>query len=147
MMGQCTSPCGCGSSCEIVKGLCEGLYSLGKASADTVSRALEMMCGNVVKHDVYLFEMPPSRFGTNIAQVDMRTEYSDPVVCTRYYVDTYEDSEEQRRHRLAQLADAVTSIILSRKAPDFIDDVSLHLPIMYFTEQRLAELLDSFGEE
>lgn len=126
MKDQSLSPCGYGLSCEIVEGLCAGLYTLGKTNIDLIPNALEALFykRDDIRYPVYLFEMPPTCYGTCIAQVELRKDCGTPIMCTRYYVDTYKDSAMQRKHRLEQMANAVIATVLGEIIPNFIDDIS-----------------------
>lgn len=119
-------PCGYDLSYEIVEGLCEGLDKLGKTNMENIPNALESMLDmhDKIEYPVLLLEMPPTRYGVCIAQVELLKNYSSPMICTRYCVDIYTDSVMQRRHRLEQLANAVIATILGETVPNFIDDFS-----------------------
>lgn len=126
MEDQVLSPCGYSLSCEIVEGLCAELNKLGKTDMDLIPNAMETMFDkhNDIKYPVYLFEMPPTCYGICVAQVELRKDCGTPVMCTRYYVDTYADTAMQRRHRLEQLAEAVIATVLGEVDPNFTDDIS-----------------------
>lgn len=126
MKDQSLSPCGYGLACEIVEGLCTGLCKLGKTNMVIIPNALEAMFDkhDDIKYPVCLFEMSPTCYGTCIAQVELRKDCGTPIICTRYYVDTYKDTAMQRKHRLEQLANAVIATVLGEIIPNFIDEIS-----------------------